>query len=228
MSQIQLPTLKRAFVTVAGLLILKVTAEVILGYRNYLPPDFRSEFLRGREHYFWGKYHWAFYAHIASGPVALLMGMVLISERFRLRYPKWHRYLGRLQVANLLLVVAPSGLWMSWYAAAGPIGGLGLAVLAILTALCVTLGWRAAVRRRFAEHRRWMWRCFLLLCSAVVLRILGGLANFYAIDAEWFNPLANWASWILPVLAFELACWNHRVKHEATKSAPRTPETNTL
>lgn len=215
-------TLQRVLTLLAGLLILKVTIAVIVGYRDYFPPNFYSDFLRGRERYFSGWYQWAFYSHIASGPCSLVFGMILISDRCRLRFPKWHRLLGRVQVACVLFVVTPSGLWMACYAAAGPIAGAGLAVLGIVTAMCVALGWRSAVRRRFADHRRWMWRCFLLLCSAVVLRMIGGLGTVMEVQAGWFDPLATWMSWLVPLASFELqGMWNRRSLHSAAQSVPQ-------
>lgn len=66
------------------------------------------------------------------------------------------------------------------------------------------MGWRAAAGRRFEEHRRWMWRCFLLLCSAVVVRLVGGLATVTGVDADWVYPLTAWASWLAPLAAFEI------------------------
>ncbi len=195
--------LQRAALFLAGLLILKVTAQVVWGYRNYLPPDFNSDFLRGREDHFFGPYQWAFYWHIASGPVSLVLGLLLIRERFRLRFPKWHRVLGRIQVAIVLFLVAPSGLWMAWYADAGPIAAASFATLAFSTGVCAALGFRSAVQRRFAVHRRWMMRCFLLLCSAVVLRVIGGVSSVTGIHADWFDPLASWTCWILPLTVYE-------------------------
>jgi hypothetical protein len=65
------------------LLIVKVTISVILGYRDYFPANFASDFLRGRQSHFWGSYQWAFYAHIVAGPVSLILGLMLISEQFR-------------------------------------------------------------------------------------------------------------------------------------------------
>jgi hypothetical protein len=193
----------RLLALLAGALILKVAASVISNYHNYLPPDFASDFLRGREGHFWGAYQWAFYTHILSGPVSLILGLILVGDVFRARFPAWHRRFGRLQVACVLLLVTPSGLWMAYYAAAGPIAAVGLAALAIATATCASLGARSAVTRRFADHRRWMWRCYLLLCSAVVLRLIGGLATVTGMDAPWVDPLATWMSWLVPLAAFE-------------------------
>src|SRR5579875_1685292 len=100
---------ERILAVLAGALILKVVASVVANYRHYLPPDFAADFLRGRERHFWGAYRWAFYAHIASGPLSLILGLGLVSERFRRRSPIWHRRLGRVQVASVLLLVVPSG-----------------------------------------------------------------------------------------------------------------------
>jgi hypothetical protein len=190
---------------IAGLLVLKVTFSIVVNYVDYYPADFNSDFLRGREPYFSGWYQWAFYTHISSGPVSLVLGTLLVGERFRLRFSAWHRRLGRIQVLCVLFLVAPSGLWMAYHAAAGPVGAVGLASLAVATGLCAAFGWRSAVRRRFVNHRRWMWRTYLLLCSAVVLRMIGGLATVTGVAVTWIDPWAVWISWLVPLTVFELS-----------------------
>src|SRR4051794_3071802 len=102
------PTLPERLLTLlAGVLILRVFVSVVFNFQNYFPPDFTSDFLRGRERYFSGVYRWAFFTHILSGPVSLVLGLILVSERSRARFPKWHRHLGRLQVACVLALVTP-------------------------------------------------------------------------------------------------------------------------
>lgn len=188
----------------ACLLFVKVNLTVVLGFRDYLPPDFSVDFLHGRQHYFWGGYHLAFYGHIITGPLTLLIGLLLISARLRQRFPRWHRILGRLQVGCVLLGVVPSGLWMSAYAQTGPVAGIGFASLAVATGLTAWLGWQTAVKRNFDAHRRWMTRCFLLLCSAVVLRLIGGAFTVAGVEAQWSYDLAAWASWLVPLAGFEI------------------------
>lgn len=183
-------------------LVIKTTVSIIWVYGDYFPPNFDATFLLGRERYFAGAYEWAFYAHILIGPFNLLAGLFLISEKIRRRYPKLHRVVGRVQIATILVLLLPSGLWMARYAITGAIAGTGFACLSVATAVCVVMGWRAAVGRRFAEHRRWMLRCFALLCSAVVIRVIGGLSEVLA--ADWTYPWAAWLSWLLPLAAFEV------------------------
>jgi hypothetical protein len=193
----------RVFDFLAVLLICKVTLSVVIGYRQYLPPDFQSDFLQGREAYFWGAYAWAFYAHLIVGPAALLVGTLLISDRFRAWAPKWHRRLGRVQGIGVLCLLAPSGLWMAWNAQTGAVAGAGLGTLAVATAVCTALGWKAAVQRRFEDHRRWMGRTYMLLISAVMIRIIGGLATVTGYSELWLYPFSAWASWLVPLLVFE-------------------------
>jgi hypothetical protein len=186
------------------LLLLKVTAGIVLQYGEYFPPDFASDFLFGRDAYFFGVYQWAFYTHIVSGPCALVLGLLLLSNGLRSRFPGWHRRLGRVQVASILLLMVPSGLWMACFAQTGAVAGVGFAALALATGLCVWSGWRSAVRLEFAEHRLWMCRCFLLLSSAVVLRLTAGVFTVMRIDGEWTYAMAAWTSWLIPLGVFEL------------------------
>jgi hypothetical protein len=199
-----LPRLQRIIAVLAGALVLRVTASIVANYPGYLPPDFSSNFLRGREDHFLGLYQWAFYTHILSGPVALVVGLVLVSPPLRRGFPTAHRVLGWVQVGCVVGLVTPSGLVMARHAAAGPVAGAALALLALTTALCTVLGARAAATRHLEAHRRWMGRSYALLCSAVVLRLMGGLAVVTGLTAPWVDPAASWACWLLPLGALEL------------------------
>ena len=72
----------------ACLLVLKIINGTVVSYRDYMPPNFESIFLEGRESYFFREYQWAFYPHIISGPCSLLLGLILVSDRFRQRFPR--------------------------------------------------------------------------------------------------------------------------------------------
>lgn len=204
MSRISPSQAKRIVAIAAAVVVCKVLVEILRNYPDYLPPNFAADFLLGREGYFWRGYHLSFYVHLTVGPVTLVLGMLLISDRFRSRWPRWHRRLGRAQASFILALLVPSGLWMAAYAASGPIAGAGLAVLAVLTGASVALGWRAAVSRQFNEHRRWMMRCYLCLCSTVILRLMGGVGMVLEIGAPWYGIQATWTSWAIPLLAYEV------------------------
>jgi hypothetical protein len=184
-------------------LVIKVVLTVAAALPDYVPPNFQSDFLQGRDAYFYGAYAVAFYAHVASGPACLVSGLLLLSQRLRARNPGLHRRLGRWHVLVVVVLLVPSGLWMSAYAMTGTAAASAFAVLSLATLACAGMGWQAAVNRRFDSHKQWMWRLFALLSSAVVIRVFGGLATVAGSDG--YYSLAAWASWLLPLAVVELA-----------------------
>jgi uncharacterized membrane protein len=189
----------------AVVLVLRVLAAILANYPDYFPPDFNSLFLQGRETTFAGVYRPAFYVHIFSSPFVLLNGLILLSETVRRRRRRLHRVLGWVQVVVLLLFVLPSGVVMSRHAFGGWAAGLSFLVLSVATAICAIVGVVYARRGRYDRHRRWMLRCYVLICSAVALRLMSGAAGALGVSSpETAYVAASWASWVLPLATFEL------------------------
>ena len=187
-------------------LVLRVLAATLANYPDYFPPNFDSLFLQGREATFAGGYRVAFYAHIVSSPFVLSAGLILLSEPVRTRSPRWHRRLGRAWALVLLLFVLPSGAVMARHAFGGRPAGLSFLTLSAATAGCAITGVVHARGRRYARHRRWMVRTYILVCSAVALRLMSGAAGLIGVpDPETAYVAAAWASWLLPLAAYEAA-----------------------
>jgi uncharacterized membrane protein len=189
----------------AVVLILRVLAGILVNYPDYFPPNFDSLFLEGREATFTGLYPTAFYVHIFSGPFVLVNGLILLSDSLRRRHGGLHRFLGRVQVAVLLLLLLPSSVVMSQHAFGGWPAGLSFLVLSVTTAVCAVIGVVHARHRRFDRHRRWMHRTYILICSAVVLRLFSGAASLVVVpNPEAAYIAAAWASWLLPLAIYEI------------------------
>ncbi|MBX9585388.1 MAG: DUF2306 domain-containing protein [Gemmataceae bacterium] len=187
-------------------LVLRVLVAVLLNYPDYFPPNFDSLFLQGREATFAGLYRAAFYAHILSGPVVLAGGLVLLSGHVRRRYGGLHRRLGRVYVVVLLAVVLPSGAVMARHAFGGWPAGLSFLALSAATAGCAVAGVVQARRGGYDRHRRWMNRTYVLICSAVALRLISGAAGLVGVpNPEAAYGAAAWASWLVPLAAYEVA-----------------------
>jgi uncharacterized membrane protein len=186
----------------AVVLILRVLATILANYPDYFPPNFDSLFLQGREATFTGAYRIAFYVHILAAPFALLGGLILLSDDVRRHYRGWHRWLGRVHVALLLLLVLPSSVVMSWRAFGGWPAGLSFLLLSVVTASCAIVGVVYARCRRYEQHRRWMLRSYVLICSAVALRLISGTAGLFGVPSpEHAYIVAAWSSWLLPLAA---------------------------
>jgi hypothetical protein len=194
-----------AFRWLAVALIVRVLAAILANYPDYFPPNFDSLFLQGREKTFTGAYRLAFYVHIFSGPVVLFNGVILMSEYVRRHHGGLHRILGRVQVVVLLLFLLPSSVVMSRHAFGGWPAGLSFLVLSAATGICAIIGIVNARRRRYDRHRQWMLRCYVLICSAVVLRLISGAAALIGVpSAEGAYIVATWSSWLLPLAAYEI------------------------
>jgi hypothetical protein len=187
-------------------LLAKVFVAILLEYRWYFPPNFEaSSFLVGRRELFEGVYEAAFYTHLIAGPAAMLLGTLLMLSGERRLLGRGHAWLGRLHVTILTALLAPSGLVMAYWAHAGAIAGWGFGLLAIATAATGILAAQRARRRRFQSHRRWATRCFILLCSPLLLRVAVGLAGVLGMESEAFYRLNAWLSWLIPLAVYEVA-----------------------
>jgi len=152
-------------------LICKVFVSILTNYPDYLPPNFEANFLLGRGGYFWHGYHWAFlrpyslqsrHADCGTDPDERRVSPPLSQVASVI--------LGRIQVLWRHVPARPLGN-SGWRGTRpmGPAAGVGFALLAVATA--DDCGTRLAECRKaavFDEHRRWMQRCYVLLCSAVV------------------------------------------------------------
>lgn len=189
----------------AVVLILRVLVTILANYPDYFPPNFDSLFLQGRAARFSGVYRAAFYVHILSAPLVLFNGLILLSESVRRRHGGWHRWLGRVQVVVLLLFVLPSSVVMARQAFGGWPAGLSFLLLSAATASCAIVGVVYACRRRYDRHRRWMLRSYVLICSAVALRLISGTAGLVGVPSpEHAYIFAAWSSWLFPLAAFEI------------------------
>lgn len=199
----------RVFTTVlrwlAVVLILRVLVTIVANYPDYFPPDFTSLFLQDREATFTGAYRVAFYVHIASSPLVLVTGLVLLSQTVRRTRGRLHRYLGRAHVFVLLLLVLPSSMVMSRHAFGGWPAGLSFVSLAAATTVCTVAGVVHARGHRYDRHRRWMLRSYVLICSAVALRLISGAAGVIGVSSpEGAYTAAAWSSWLLPLIGYEV------------------------
>ncbi len=195
--------LRTIAIGMAWLLFAKAFLSILYQYRFYFPADFESDFLIVRRDWFHGVYRFAFYAHIVSSPVALLAGLFLVVSGPTGRYRHLHRLAGRFLAVLVFAFVTPSGLVMAAYAPAGMFAGAGLASLAIGTGGCLFMAIRGARDGRIAMHRRWAMRCFILLCSPLLLRLITGFVIVLRLDPAWNERVNPWLSWLFPLVSFE-------------------------
>jgi hypothetical protein len=155
--------------------------------------------------------------HVVGAGIALILGPFQFHRGLRTRAPTAHRWTGRLYVLACVVGGVAGGL-IAPTSAAGPIAGAGFLALAVAWVGSTLMAWRAATRRDFVAHERWMVRSFALTLAAVTLRIYSPL-SLIATGGDFFGPyrVIAWACWIPNLVAAEL--WL-RAKR------PRTPREN--
>ncbi len=148
--------------------------------------------------------------HVAAGVIALLLGPLQFVQRIRTRLPAVHRATGRIYAAACA-VGAPAGFMLALGTTAGPIAGVGFAIPAVLWPIFTYLGVRAAMERRFAEHREWMARSYAVAATAITLRLMLPAAGLLGIPFFPAYRVISWLAWMTNLALVELYLRRNRL-----------------
>jgi uncharacterized membrane protein len=130
--------------------------------------------------------------HTLSGVMALLIGPIQFSSRFRQRHLKLHRVLGRIYVASVFI-----GSFTGIALAAGRPGLPGTSMQAAAWMVCTTAAFVTARNRQIAVHRQWMARSYAVTFTFVSSRVLNLWPRYWSHLGDTFAAVG--------VIAFTLA-----------------------
>ncbi len=110
--------------------------------------------------------------HVLAAAIINGIGLLQLVPALRRRFPAWHRWAGRTFMV-LALLAALSGFYMVWIRGSrlSDVSAAAITLNGVLIFLAVAMAWRRAMQRRFAEHRRWAIRAFLLVSGVWMLRL---------------------------------------------------------
>ncbi|MGE5106630.1 MAG: DUF2306 domain-containing protein [Sphingobacteriales bacterium] len=110
--------------------------------------------------------------HFATGAVILLLGSIQLIETIRVRYPVFHRWVGRVYLLSSLLTAAGGLIFIL---VKGTIGGLvmdtGFSLYGILMLISGAATYRYAVTGRITKHREWALRLYALTIGSWLYRM---------------------------------------------------------
>lgn len=132
--------------------------------------------------------------HVVASVAALLIGPLQFVRGLRARSPAFHRLTGRAYVVACA-IGAPTGLVLAFGTTAGPVAAAGFAIQSLLWPAFTWLGWRAAVERRFDDHRDWMLRSYATTAAAITLRLYLPASLMMGYDFIPAYQLIAWLSW---------------------------------
>lgn len=110
--------------------------------------------------------------HVLAAAIINLVGLLQLVPAIRRRVPSWHRWAGR-SFMLLSLLAAVSGFYMVWIRGSrlSDVSAAAITLNGLMIVLAVVMAWQLAIQRRFAEHRRWAIRAFLLVSGVWFLRL---------------------------------------------------------
>ena len=132
-----------------------------------------SVYAEQHEPYYFNRYLLLF--HTTTGGVALAIGWTQFVSSWRKAYPKWHRGIGKLYLASILLSMTSGLMHLSTVSLrdvySGAPFGLGLWGLDLTVIVTALLAFLAVKRRDFEQHQAWMAVNYALVCATPTLRI---------------------------------------------------------
>jgi hypothetical protein len=113
-----------------------------------------------------------FALHVLAAAAMTLAGLVQLVPAVRSRWPRLHRWSGRVFLA-LAALLALGGLWLVWVRGTylTLTGAIAISMDAGLILWFGAMAWRTALKRNFAAHRRWALRTFIVSSGVWFMRV---------------------------------------------------------
>lgn len=160
-----------------------------------------------------------FFAHILPAALMAMSGLLQLFPKFRVRYPKFHRWNGRM-FFTLGLSGALTGLYLTWGAGFrfSDFGAMGITLNGLLIPIAIFFAWRAIRNKDIMQHERWAVHSFLLVNGVWTFRLYlmgwylvnqGPNGNNGTIDGP-MDIFFSYACYLLPMIFAELIFWAKR------------------
>lgn len=156
-----------------------------------------------------------FYIHVISGMLVILVGPFQFLKSFQNKFLNWHKLGGKIYAYSILLLAAPTGLIMAFYAEGGVWSTVAFSIMSILWFVTTLMAVIKIKQRKIEEHKMWMMRSYALSFAAVTLRLLVPLFSLFIFDNEDLITVSTaWLSWMLNLLVAEGMIFAIQQKHK--------------
>jgi hypothetical protein len=148
----------------------------------------------------------AFYVHITSSFWVMLGG---IFQFVNSPFGKYHKVLGKIYVASVLFLAAPSGLVLAFFANGGIAAKVGFTMQCIVWWLVSYKAFREIKSQQWLAHTQWMIRSYAVTLAAMSLRI-GSYLMVYFFQTKPIETYltVTWLSWVGNLLIAEVLITN--------------------
>ena len=198
--------LKTILLVILGLIALYFVVDRALPYIIHFGHDQFSD-------YYWPN-RWWLVGHLAGGMTAILIGPFQFVSKFRNRYLRTHRTMGKIYIIAII-VGSLCAFYMSFTVAkqVNTAWCLALFFLALPWLLCALMAYRMVRLKRIPQHREWMIRSYVVTFAFVLFRLLSetSIANTWMPTFEERGPACIWLAWSVPLFFTEIILqWNKK------------------
>jgi len=176
-------------------------------------PYFFNFSIEQYQDYYWPNKWWLI-GHLLGGALALIIGPFQFSSKFRSRFLKTHRNMGKMYIIAIILA-SLSAVYMSFYVApqVNVSWSISLFVMAVVWLVSVLMAYRAVILRRIPQHQEWMIRSYVITLGFVLFRLLN--ENSFVRELmptfEERGAACIWFSWVVPLFIAEVVMqWKKR------------------
>ncbi|WP_369944860.1 DUF2306 domain-containing protein [Xanthomonas medicagonis] len=142
------------------------------------------------------------WCHLGGGAVGLLLGALQFATQRWRRWPRLHRWVGRVYFAGMAVaMVGAVGLIAT---SPAPLSiRLAFSVTALVWVVTASIGLRAILRGQLLRHQRWMVRAYLATLAPVLFRLtLPTAIGLGMTPSPGLIALLLWASWVVPLSVY--------------------------
>lgn len=203
--------------TISGFyLFFKIVLILIFGYffwlmlrltLEYIPAQSDVSFLmiKQTEVNTHSEYLYFFYAHVYTSIFVLFSGFIAVFVKPKAAFRNLHRFFGKIYVILLLLIAAPSGIYMGFYANGGILAKISFVILGILWWFTTYKAYLEIRKKNVINHKKWMYRSYALAVSAITLRLWKVvLVYFFQPNPMDVYEIIAWLGWVPNLILTEI------------------------
>jgi len=183
---------------VSALFWIPVAFFSLLLVKNTIPYfSFSSEFVFIQERavlFAQSVYKSGFYLHIAAGMLCITSALIQFSSYILRKRKAIHVWSGKVYVYVVLLIGAPTGLYMSFFAKGSYWERILFMFMAVYWFYTTVKGLLTILQKNVLAHKIWMIRSYCMAMTAVTFRIYHIVFYYFGVSQLYNYEISLWIS----------------------------------
>jgi Predicted membrane protein (DUF2306) len=161
-------------------------------------------------------YKSSFYIHIFAGMFCIATALLQFSSYILKKRKAIHIWAGRIYVMVVLILAAPTGLYMSFFAKGGIAERCLFMFMAISWFFFTLKGFTTVLQKNILQHKVWMIRSYAMALTAVTFRVYYIILYLFDIELTKNYEVSLWMSVVGNLLVAELIIYTKAKRYLKT------------